>query len=86
MGDIDEEAIPEADLPGEAVVGVGKTVTKTIRLTPGAYVMFCNIDTTLPDGTVISHFQRGMTRCSRSADERAGSLDPFPPWTVRSVR
>jgi uncharacterized cupredoxin-like copper-binding protein len=61
VGDIDEEAIPEADLPGEAEVEAGKTVTETIRLTPGAYVMFCNIDTTLPDGTVINHFQRGMS-------------------------
>jgi uncharacterized cupredoxin-like copper-binding protein len=60
VGDVDEEAIPEADKPGEAEVEQGATVTKTIRLTPGTYVMFCNIDTMLPDGTVLNHFQRGM--------------------------
>jgi uncharacterized cupredoxin-like copper-binding protein len=61
LGDVDEEAIPEADKPGEAEVKKGATVTKTIRLTPGTYVMICNIDTTLPDGTVVSHFQQGMS-------------------------
>jgi hypothetical protein len=60
-GDIDEEAIPEADKPGEAEIKKGTTVTKTIRLTPGTYVMFCNIDTMLPDGTSFNHFQRGMS-------------------------
>ncbi len=39
----------------------GATVTKTIELTPGTYVMFCNIDTKLPDGTILNHFQRGMS-------------------------
>jgi uncharacterized cupredoxin-like copper-binding protein len=61
VGDVDEEAIPESDKPGEAQVEQGKTVTKTITLTPGTYVMICNIDTTLADGTVVSHFQRGMS-------------------------
>ncbi len=60
VGDVDEEAIPESDLPGEAQVKAGTTVTKTISLTPGTYVMICNIDTKLSDGTVINHFQRGM--------------------------
>ena len=60
VGDVDEEAIPESDKPGEAEVKQGKTVTKTLSLTPGTYVMICNIDTTLPDGTVLNHFQRGM--------------------------
>ena len=60
VGDVDEEAIPEADLPGEAEVEQGKTVKTTIALTPGTYVMICNIDTVLPDGTVGNHFQRGM--------------------------
>ncbi len=60
LGDVDEEAIPEADKPGEAEVEQGKTVKKTITLTPGTYVMFCNIDTVLPDGSVLNHFQRGM--------------------------
>jgi uncharacterized cupredoxin-like copper-binding protein len=60
IGDVDEEAIPEADLPGEAEVEMGKTVTKTIALTPGTYVLICNIDTVQPDGTVLNHFQQGM--------------------------
>ena len=59
-GDVDEEAIPEADLPGEAEVKTGATVTKTIRLTPGTYVMICNIDTKVAGGNIINHFQRGM--------------------------
>jgi uncharacterized cupredoxin-like copper-binding protein len=60
VGDVDEEAIPESDKPGEAEVEQGATVTKTIDLDPGTYVMFCNIDTQQPDGTVLNHFQRGM--------------------------
>ena len=60
VGDVDEEAIPEADKPGEAMVKKGRTVTKTITLTPGTYVMICNIDDKMADGTVLSHFQRGM--------------------------
>ncbi len=60
VGDVDEEAIPEADLPGEAEVKAGATVTKTIRLTPGTYVMICNIDTKAASGEILNHFQRGM--------------------------
>jgi uncharacterized cupredoxin-like copper-binding protein len=60
VGDVDEEAIPESDKPGEAEVKHGQTVTKTLNLTAGTYVMFCNIDTKLPDGTTLNHFQRGM--------------------------
>ena len=60
VGDVDEEAIPEADKPGEAVVKAGASKTVTIKLTPGTYTMFCNIDTKQSDGTVINHFQMGM--------------------------
>ncbi len=60
VGDVNEEAIPESDKPGETEVEVGKTVTKAITLTAGTYVMICNIDTTLPGGAVLNHFQRGM--------------------------
>jgi len=60
VGDVDEEAIPEADLPGEATVKPGASKTVTITLTPGTYTMICNIDTKQSDGTVVSHFQRGM--------------------------
>jgi uncharacterized cupredoxin-like copper-binding protein len=61
VGDVDEEAIPESEKPGEAEVKKGATVNKTIDLKPGTYVMFCNIDTKLPDGTVLNHFQHGMS-------------------------
>lgn len=60
VGDVDEEAVPEADKPGEDEVKMGKTARKTIDLEAGTYVMFCNIDTPQPDGSVINHFQRGM--------------------------
>ena len=61
VGDVDEEAIPKADAMGETGdVKPGKTVVKTFDLTPGSYVMICNIDDPQPDGTVLSHFQRGM--------------------------
>ena len=46
VGDVDEEAIPEADLPGEATVKAGASKTVVIKLTPGTYTMICNIDTT----------------------------------------
>ena len=61
VGDVDEEAIPEADKAGEAGdVPAGKQVTKSFDLSPGTYVMFCNIDTKNPDGTITNHFQAGM--------------------------
>ena len=62
VGDVDEEAVAKADTIGETGdVKVRQTVTKTFTLTRGTYVMFCNIDDKLPDGTVVSHFQRGMS-------------------------
>jgi uncharacterized cupredoxin-like copper-binding protein len=60
VGDVDEEAVPESDKPGEATVKQGKTVEKTFSLQPGTYVLICNIDMKLPDGSILSHFQRGM--------------------------
>ncbi len=45
VGAVDEEAIPEQDKMGETGdVKAGKAVTKTFKLRPGHYVMFCNID------------------------------------------
>jgi len=56
VGAVDEEAIPEQDTIGETGdVKPGKTVTKTFKLSPGHYIMFCNID----DATG-NHFARGM--------------------------
>ncbi len=60
VGAIDEAAIAEADVIGETGnVAVGGTVSKVFTLTPGTYVMFCNIDT--PDGAkMLNHFTHGM--------------------------
>jgi uncharacterized cupredoxin-like copper-binding protein len=61
VGDVDEEAIPEADKAGEAGdVSPAKKVVKSFNLEAGSYVMFCNIDIKNPDGTVTNHFQAGM--------------------------
>ncbi len=61
VGDVDEAAISKANTIGETGdVKPGKTVTKTFRLTPGTYVMFCNIDDKVADGTVLNHFAHGM--------------------------
>ena len=62
VGDVDEEAISAGNTIGETGdVKVGATVTKHFKLTPGNYVVFCNIDDKAPDGTVTSHFQNGMS-------------------------
>jgi mono/diheme cytochrome c family protein len=62
VGAVDEEAIAKTDTIGETGdVKPGKTVTKTFPLTPGTYVMFCNIDDKNADGTVTNHFVHGMT-------------------------
>jgi uncharacterized cupredoxin-like copper-binding protein len=61
VGDVNEEAIPNSAKMGETGdIKPGQTVVKTFKLTPGAYVMFCNIDNTNPDGTVLNHFHQGM--------------------------
>jgi len=56
VGAIDEEAIPERNKMGETGdVKPRKTVSKTFKLRPGHYVMFCNID-----DAAGNHFVRGM--------------------------
>ena len=61
VGDVNEEAIPESAKMGETGdVKPGKTVVKTFELSPGTYVMFCNVDDKAPDGTVVNHFHQGM--------------------------
>ncbi len=60
VGAVDEEAIAETDKMGETGdVAVRSTVTKTLDLAPGTYVIFCNIDTK-NGGTVLNHFVHGM--------------------------
>jgi uncharacterized cupredoxin-like copper-binding protein len=61
VGDVNEEAIPDSAKMGETGdIKPGKTVVKTFKLTPGTYVMFCNIDDKGPNGTVVNHFHHGM--------------------------
>jgi uncharacterized cupredoxin-like copper-binding protein len=61
VGDVNEEVIPKVDTIGETGdVKAGRTVVKTFTLTPGAYVMFCNIDNP-SSGGVLNHFSHGMT-------------------------
>jgi hypothetical protein len=60
VGAIDEEAIPEADKMGESGdVPARTSVTKTFDLSPGTYVLFCNIDNKVGT-TVRNHFKSGM--------------------------
>ena len=60
IGAINEEAVAEANKMGETGdVTVGSTVTKTLVLTPGTYVMFCNIDSK-SGGVVFNHYTHGM--------------------------
>jgi len=62
VGAVNEEAIREADKIGETGDVPARThVTKTFNLTPGTYVLFCNIDTANGDGTVLNHFKQGMS-------------------------
>lgn len=43
-GSVDEEAIPEADKPGEIPdVAAGDSASATLDLSPGNYVAFCNL-------------------------------------------
>ncbi len=59
-GAVDEEAIAPIDTMGETGdVVAGATVTHTFKLTPGTYVLFCNIDNR-SQGVAMNHFVRGM--------------------------
>jgi uncharacterized cupredoxin-like copper-binding protein len=61
VGDVDEEALSPQEAVGEiAEFKAGKSITKSFKLSPGTYVLFCNIDVENPDGTVTSHYQEGM--------------------------
>jgi uncharacterized cupredoxin-like copper-binding protein len=57
-GSIDEDKIVESDKAGEVKeIGPGATKSNTFDLSPGAYVLFCNL---VDDGNV-SHFSQGMS-------------------------
>jgi hypothetical protein len=59
-------SVDEAKLPKDAVIGevegfpAGETCSGVFDLEPGDYVLFCNIVEKLADGTVESHFAKGM--------------------------
>lgn len=60
-GSVDEEQIPKSNEIGELEnIKKGKTKSKTFKLSAGQYILFCNIVDTEQDGTVVSHFARGM--------------------------
>jgi hypothetical protein len=60
-GSVDEGQIPKRDKVGETGdVKAGKTKSKTLKLSVGSYVLFCNIVDTEPDGSQVSHFAKGM--------------------------
>jgi hypothetical protein len=60
-GSVDEDQIPRSSKVGEAGnVKAGKTKSKTLKLSTGSYILFCNIIDTEPDGSQVSHFAKGM--------------------------
>src|SRR6266498_1914487 len=60
-GSVDEEQIPKSDEVGELEnIKKGKTKSKTFKLSTGSYILLCNTVDTEEDGTVVSHFARGM--------------------------
>jgi hypothetical protein len=60
-GSVDEGQIPKRDKVGETGdVKSGKTKSKTLKLSAGSYVLFCNIIDAEPDGSLVSHFAKGM--------------------------
>ena len=60
-GSVDESKIPKADVIGEiGEFKPGKTKSKVFKLSAGSYVLFCNIVEKEADGTVKSHFKKGM--------------------------
>jgi hypothetical protein len=57
-GSVDEDKIPETDNVGEIEdIASGSHASKEFDLSPGSYVLFCNI---VDDTTHVSHFAKGM--------------------------
>jgi hypothetical protein len=60
-GSVDESQIAKRGKVGELEnLKKGKTKSKTFKLSAGSYILFCNTVDTEADGTVVSHFARGM--------------------------
>ena len=60
-GSVDEGQIRKRDKVGETGdLKAGKTKSKTLKLSAGSYILFCNIIDTEPDGSQVSHFAKGM--------------------------
>jgi uncharacterized cupredoxin-like copper-binding protein len=60
-GSVDEEQIPESDKLGEVEnLKPKKSGTLTTKLTPGDYVIFCNLTTKDSSGTTYVHYAQGM--------------------------
>jgi uncharacterized cupredoxin-like copper-binding protein len=60
-GSVDESKIAKADQIGEVEdIKKGKTASKVFRLSPGSYILFCNVVDEEKDGTTVSHFAEGM--------------------------
>jgi hypothetical protein len=60
-GKVDEDGFAEGDFIGEITeFEAGTTSSATFDLTPGTYVLFCNIVEEEADGSYESHFMEGM--------------------------
>jgi hypothetical protein len=60
-GAVDESKIAKADEVGEVEdIKKGKTKSKVFKLSPGSYILFCNIVDEEEDGSTVSHFAEGM--------------------------
>ncbi len=57
-GSVPEESIDLVDEIEE--IAVGESDELTVELKAGSYVLICNIVQTEPDGTIESHYQKGM--------------------------
>ena len=61
-GGVDEEQLPDGALIGEIEgFNAGKTCAAGFDLTPGKYVLFCNIVEEEANGDMESHYHEGMT-------------------------
>ena len=61
-GSLDEDKIDAALKMGEVgEIEIGKSGSKSFDLKPGTYTVMCNLVDKNADGTVVSHYAKGMT-------------------------